>query len=265
MKKQNGTRFTSRTAKLVVFTATVGVVIAGVCSFGVLSEASASETSAAQSAVPSSTSDAYAMHSKESSTATTIQNLEGKANLKEWYDSFQSLRSDAAAAANTAKAYCAGNSDIVDVSDQSAIDDAAKKAATAGTLSEIAAYKNTIDGIYATAQEQVTAAQQLAAAQQQSSASQVSQSSTSGYSAYTGGSIDSIISRESGGDPYATNGQYKGIGQLTESYYQQYLGKSWSEVAGDYNAQLQAMNAYIADRYGSVDAAVAHSNANGWY
>jgi len=81
----------------------------------------------------------------------------------------------------------------------------------------------------------------------------------------TGGSISTIINRESGGDPYAENGQYKGIGQLSESYYETYLGMNWKQVRGNYNLQLEAMEDYINARYGSVNAAVAHSNAYGWY
>jgi hypothetical protein len=81
----------------------------------------------------------------------------------------------------------------------------------------------------------------------------------------SGGGIEWIIYHESHGDPWATNGKYLGIGQLQEHHYQAYLGKSWAEVAGDYVAQLEAMYAYIYDRYGSVDAAVAHAQATGWY
>ena len=86
-------------------------------------------------------------------------------------------------------------------------------------------------------------------------------------STYSGGisDISDIIYHESRGDTYASNGKYKGIGQLDESYYQTYLGKSWSEVSGDYAAQQQAMESYIVDRYGSDQNAINHWNSYGWY
>jgi hypothetical protein len=74
-----------------------------------------------------------------------------------------------------------------------------------------------------------------------------------------------LINRESHGDPYAENGKYKGIGQLSENKYEGYIGKSWEEVKGDYAAQEQAMEAYVMDRYGSWQAASEHSSAVGWY
>jgi hypothetical protein len=77
--------------------------------------------------------------------------------------------------------------------------------------------------------------------------------------------LQEIIYRESGGDPYAENGKYKGIGQLAESYYPLYVGKTWPECLGDYAIQLQAMRAYIASRYGSITAAWQHVRQKGWY
>jgi hypothetical protein len=77
--------------------------------------------------------------------------------------------------------------------------------------------------------------------------------------------LQAIISRESGGSPYAENGRYKGIGQLDESYYPIYVGLPWSECIGNYDIQLQAMLAYISARYGSITAAWQHMQNIGWY
>lgn len=103
------------------------------------------------------------------------------------------------------------------------------------------------------------------AAQQAAEAQQQAQQKQTAYSAQSVGSLADIIAGESGGDPNAVNGQYKGIGQLSESYYERYLGKSWSEVAGDASAQEQAMADYVQDRYGSDEAAIAHWNEYNWY
>lgn len=65
-----------------------------------------------------------------------------------------------------------------------------------------------------------------------------------------------IAQRESGGDYDATNGRYIGRYQLNEMY-----------LDGDYSEENQeaAAEAYIADRYGSWQAAQDHWEANGWY
>ena len=110
-------------------------------------------------------------------------------------------------------------------------------------------------------------AQQAAelAAQQAAETAQQSQQQSTTYSTRSVGSLSDIIAGESGGNPNAVNGQYKGIGQLSESYYERYLGKSWSEVAGDASAQEQAMSDYVQDRYGSDEAAIEHWNEYHWY
>jgi hypothetical protein len=81
----------------------------------------------------------------------------------------------------------------------------------------------------------------------------------------TGDGIDWLIMRESGGDTYAENGKYKGIGQLDESYYPRFVGKTWEECKGDWDIQFEAMMIYIYGRYGSVDGAVRHFKKVGWY
>ena len=65
-----------------------------------------------------------------------------------------------------------------------------------------------------------------------------------------------IAQRESGGDYEARNGQYVGRYQLNEMY-----------LDGDYSEENQeaAAEAYIADRYGSWQAAQEHHEQYGWY
>lgn len=65
-----------------------------------------------------------------------------------------------------------------------------------------------------------------------------------------------IAFRESGGDYNSRNGQYIGRYQLNEMY-----------LDGDYSEENQeaAAEAYIADRYGSWQAAQEHWREHGWY
>lgn len=77
------------------------------------------------------------------------------------------------------------------------------------------------------------------------------------------GALGELIHRESSGNPAAQNGQYYGIGQLSPSNYAKYA--AGQDYQNNYDVQLQAMKAYIAERYGSVENALAHHNANGWY
>ena len=65
-----------------------------------------------------------------------------------------------------------------------------------------------------------------------------------------------IVQKESGGSYTATNGQYIGRYQLTDSY-----------LNGDYSAanQERVADAYVAGRYGSWSVAKDFWLANGWY
>jgi hypothetical protein len=77
-----------------------------------------------------------------------------------------------------------------------------------------------------------------------------------------------IISHESSGDPYATNGQYKGIGQLQESHYQAFVGMDYAstlQTDAAYYVQQQAMLGYISSRYGSIENAYYFWIGHGWY
>ena len=74
---------------------------------------------------------------------------------------------------------------------------------------------------------------------------------------------EEIARRESGGSYTAQNGQYYGR-------YQQYYGRyqlTISYLNGDLSPENQerVADAYVYGRYGSWVAALAHSNAHGWY
>ena len=70
------------------------------------------------------------------------------------------------------------------------------------------------------------------------------------------GAKEWIAQKESGGSYTATNGQYIGRYQLTDSY-----------LNGDYSAanQERVADAYVAGRYGSWSAAKDFWLENGWY
>lgn len=77
------------------------------------------------------------------------------------------------------------------------------------------------------------------------------------------GDLQWLIARESSGNVNAQNGPYYGIGQLSANYYAKYVpGQNYR---GNYAVQLEAMQKYIADRYGTVAQAIAHWQANNWY
>ena len=77
------------------------------------------------------------------------------------------------------------------------------------------------------------------------------------------GDLQWLIARESSGNVNEQNGPYYGIGQLSENYYAKYVpGQNYR---GNYAVQLEAMQKYIADRYGTVAQAIAHWQANNWY
>ena len=81
-----------------------------------------------------------------------------------------------------------------------------------------------------------------------------------------------IIERESSGDPFAYNpvptdsGNAFGLGQLTTLNRQRYAAEfGFDPDTTNPNEQLQMMRAYIRDRYGSPEAAMAFWQRNGWY
>ncbi|NLS38778.1 peptidoglycan-binding protein [Fructobacillus tropaeoli] len=110
-----------------------------------------------------------------------------------------------------------------------------------------------------------TAAQSSSTSTAAASTSSVSTATTSAAATTStaSGDINWLISRESGGNVNAQNGQFYGIGQLSPAAYATYVpGQNYQ---GNYAVQLQAMQAYIAARYGSVANAISHFQSNGWY
>ncbi len=88
----------------------------------------------------------------------------------------------------------------------------------------------------------------------------VQQAPAQQYQSTTSGSESSakewIANKESGGSYSATNGQYIGRYQLTNTY-----------LNGDYSAanQEKVADEYVNSRYGSWSAAKSFWEANGWY
>ena len=90
-------------------------------------------------------------------------------------------------------------------------------------------------------------------------ATPVAESNTVAASTVSGSEAEAkewIAQKESGGSYTATNGQYIGRYQLTDSY-----------LNGDYSAENQerVADAYVAGRYGSWSAAKNFWLNNGWY
>ncbi|CAK1247069.1 LysM repeat (LysM) [Fructobacillus tropaeoli] len=108
-----------------------------------------------------------------------------------------------------------------------------------------------------------TAAQASSTSTAAASTSSASTTSAAATTSTASGDINWLISRESGGNVNAQNGQFYGIGQLSPAAYATYVpGQNYQ---GNYAVQLQAMQAYIAARYGSVANAISHFQSNGWY
>jgi hypothetical protein len=74
-----------------------------------------------------------------------------------------------------------------------------------------------------------------------------------------------IIMRESSGDPTADNPTSTafGLGQLLLGNRILYLGRDYATT--DCGRQLWAFRAYVRDRYGTAERAMAFWRANGWY
>lgn len=105
---------------------------------------------------------------------------------------------------------------------------------------------------------QAPAVQYVAPAQEvapvQATASTGNYSTSNGFTA--GSAKEAVAMTESGGSYTASNGQYVGRYQLSSSY-----------LGGDYSAanQERVADNYVAQRYGSWEAAWAFHQANGWY
>lgn len=74
------------------------------------------------------------------------------------------------------------------------------------------------------------------------------------------GAVDALISRESGWDPNAMNASTGACGLVQ--------ALPCDKIPGQWNNPVDALrwgNGYVNGRYGSWNAALAHSDANGWY
>jgi len=81
-----------------------------------------------------------------------------------------------------------------------------------------------------------------------------------------GSSLDWLINKESGGNPNECTGSHCGLGQLDPNARNTAGRKlGLNPDTKDTAEQRELMKSYISDRYGSVDAAVAHSKRHGWY
>ncbi|MCY7083955.1 LysM domain-containing protein [Streptococcus oralis] len=115
-----------------------------------------------------------------------------------------------------------------------------------------------IEGTASTAAPAATTTYEAPAAPATSAAPAV-ESNTAAASTVSGSEAEAkewIAQKESGGSYTATNGQYIGRYQLTDSY-----------LNGDYSAENQerVADAYVAGRYGSWTAAKNFWLNNGWY
>ena len=139
-------------------------------------------------------------------------------------------------------------------SDQAAAQQAAAEAEQQKQAQEAAAQQAAAEA------EQQKQAQEAAAQQTQTESNSSNQQSTSRSSSNLSSSEEEarawIVSRESGGDYSARNGQYIGKYQLSESY----LNGDYSEENQDYVA-----GQYVASRYGSWQNAKEHWETFGWY
>jgi len=78
--------------------------------------------------------------------------------------------------------------------------------------------------------------------------------------------LDWLIRKESGGRVQARNGQHFGIGQLNNNARKAQAAKLGCDPNTTvYAEQLAMMQGYIADRYGSAEAAKAFHLRKGWY
>lgn len=110
---------------------------------------------------------------------------------------------------------------------------------------------------YDVAEEEVTETTYEAPVEETTYEAPVEETTTVSTTSYSSSSAkDIIMQRESGGNPTATNGQYYGLFQLGD-----HLISDGASVA----EQHRVADNYVAERYGSWDAALAFWNANGFY
>ena len=116
-----------------------------------------------------------------------------------------------------------------------------------------------IEGTASTAAPAATTEETAPVATETVEEAPAAESNTAATSTVSGSEAEAkewIAQKESGGSYTATNGQYIGRYQLTDSY-----------LNGDYSAENQerVADAYVAGRYGSWTAAKNFWLNNGWY
>ena len=130
---------------------------------------------------------------------------------------------------------------------------------TASTVAPAATTEETAPVATETVEEAPAATTTYEAPAAPAPAAPAAESNTAAASTVSGSEAEAkewIAQKESGGSYTATNGQYIGRYQLTDSY-----------LNGDYSAENQerVADAYVAGRYGSWTAAKNFWLNNGWY
>ncbi|MGY0836039.1 LysM peptidoglycan-binding domain-containing protein [Aerococcus urinaeequi] len=126
---------------------------------------------------------------------------------------------------------------------------------TTGEVNEVTVEDATTEEAttYDVAEEEVTETTYEAPAEE----TYVAEETTATTTSYSSNSAKEIIAqRESGGSYTATNGQYYGRYQLNPTLVAYGASPAEQEAAAD---------KYVAERYGSWEAALAFWDANGWY
>ena len=150
------------------------------------------------------------------------------------------------------------NIHLIYVGQELVIDGPAAPVAPASTTYEAPAAQD--EAVSATVAETTEVAEEAPVASAPAAEETVATAETSAPAATVSGSEaeakEWIAQKESGGSYTATNGQYIGRYQLTDSY-----------LNGDYSAENQerVADAYVAGRYGSWTAAKNFWLNNGWY
>lgn len=164
------------------------------------------------------------------------------------------------------------DANVIFVGQQVEIDDVASNASYDATQADVAAvvasqapvtqqvsYTAPVTTVDYSAQSQAPVAQEVSYTAPVATTTTTAAASGSTYDQFiAAGGTDAlwtaIVMPESGGNPDASNGQYKGLGQTNQS---------WG--TGSVSDQTAGMLNYATSRYGSVDSAIAFRAANGWW
>ncbi|MCT0041538.1 LysM peptidoglycan-binding domain-containing protein [Weissella confusa] len=154
------------------------------------------------------------------------------------------------------------DANVIFVGQQVEIDGVASNASYDATQADVAAVvasQAPVTTVDYSAQSQAPVAQEVSYTAPVATTTTTAAASGSTYDQFiTAGGTDAlwtaIVMPESGGNPDASNGQYKGLGQTNQS---------WG--TGSVSDQTAGMLNYATSRYGSVDSAIAFRAANGWW